>query len=158
MSILDILRKKEPLEVLHYVVLVEAPLNIVGAQLKQWYEDAWRPASRMSFKNLTNEELRAGSKFVGTFKSPWPTSWNLEVMKFNSSAFLQSNITGFFKGTETISVEERFNAIKVDYDLRYEIGNPFSQMVWSVFLEDKFVKEIRQMMEAFKTNCEKAKA
>lgn len=157
MSILDVLRKKESSEVIHHVVLVEAPMAVVGPQLMAWFDNSWKPSSKLVFKDVSSDKLQIGSKFAGRFKSLWPVKFQLQVTRLTANALISSVVSGFFTGTETISAEERSNVVKVDYTFNYEISNPISLMVWSVFLEDRFTKETRKALEALKIYCEKAR-
>ncbi|GEM_PF-5564126 len=156
MSIFDTLRKKEPFDVIHHVVLVQAPLDIVSSKLSTWFDNKWRSSSQLTFKGLSSGALQVGSNFTGHFKSFWPVNWKAEVSRFKADELLQFTISGFFEGTETVTVEERYDVIKVDYTLKYDIQNPLNQLIWSVFLEDHFVAEVHKALEELKTYCEKA--
>lgn len=157
MNIFESLRKKEPFDVIHHVVMVEVPLAVINSKLTAWFDNSWRPSSRLTYKALSSDGLRVGSKFAGNFKIFWPINWQAEVTQLNENKSLQSAVSGFFAGTEVISMEERDNGIKVDYHLTYEIQGPLNQIMWSMHLEDRFATQVRKHLEAFKVFCEKAK-
>ena len=157
MNIFDALRKKEPFEVIHHVALVEAPLDVVGAQLAVWPENAWWSFAPLGFKAITFDGMRAGARWEGSFKSFFPIRWHGEVAEFVANTRVRSVLDGFFKGTELLSAEERFNGIKVEYHLTYEIVNPVNQLLWSLFVEESFIKATQNALKAFKAQCEKAK-
>lgn len=157
MKILEAWRKKEPFEIIHHVVVVEAPLNVVISKLASWFDNDWRSSSKLIYKGLSSDGLRVGSKFSGSFKIFWPINWQAEITQFDVKGSLQSSVSGFFKGTESIVMEERFNGIKVDYNFNYEIQGPLNQILWSMHLEDRFTIQAHKSLEVFKVFCEKAK-
>jgi hypothetical protein len=159
MSILKTLKKKDHLEVIHYVVLIEAPLNVVGDQLGVWFDNTWRPsASALVFKcSEAAAAVKIGSKCTAEFKKILKVKWQLEVTGFTPNHSVESALSGFFTGTETVTIEERDNGIKVDYHMTYELQNPIYQIIWSLWMEDVFVDEVRKKMEALKAFCQKAK-
>jgi hypothetical protein len=158
MSILDVFKKKDHSEIIHYVVLIEAPLNVVGAQLSTWFINDWRPSgSPLVFKCDDNDPVRLGTKCRAEFKKLVKINWQFEVTRFSQDHFLHCALKGFFKGTETVTIEERGNGIKVDYHMVYELSNPVFQIIWSLLIEEPFVGELRKSMDALKTYCQKAK-
>jgi hypothetical protein len=158
MSILKSFRKKDHAEVIHYVVLIEAPLEIVGAQLSAWFNNAWRPSeSSLMLKCPEEEAVKAGAICRAELTKFLKVSWQMEVAKIVPDHFVISDLTGFFTGTETVTVEERDNGIKVDYRMAYEFKNPIHQIMWSLWMEDAFIHEVRKSMDALKSYCEKVK-
>jgi hypothetical protein len=157
MSIPDVFKKKDHSEIVHYVVLIEAPLTVVGAQLSSWFANDWRPPASPLVFTCDDGSAKLGTKCRAEFKKLIKISWQLEVTRFSPNHSLQSALKGFFKGTETLTIEERGNGIKVDYHMVYDLSNPLFQIIWSLWIEDPFVEELRRSMEALKTHCQKAK-
>ena len=126
--------------------------------MSAWFESSWRPQkSSIVYKNVPTGDLKKGAVIDGRFHGPIGFHWKQEVVNFEWNRVLESKFNSFFKGTETITVEERGNGIKVAYLMRYELLNPIYQILWTLLLEERFVKEMHQALEVFKENCQKEK-
>ncbi len=155
---LKVFKKKDQGDIIHYVVLIEAPLEVVGAELAHWFDNEWRASgSAIRYQCADKGALKVGSWCAAEFKKILPARWELAVAKYEANHFVQASLSGFFNGTETVTVEERDNGIKVDYRMTYEFKNPLHQIMWSLWMDEAFIKEVRNAMDALKTYCQKAK-
>jgi hypothetical protein len=157
MSILKAFAKKDHARIIHYVVVIEAPLEVVGTQLAGWFTNAWRPSDAvLKYKCAESGPVKIGSKCRGEFTKFLKAGWQLEIERLEGTHVIHAKLKGFFTGTETVTVEERDNGIKVDYRMTYELRNPIAQIMW-LWMQEPFVDEIRKSMEALKAFCQKAK-
>jgi hypothetical protein len=157
MSILSVFKRKDHSEIIHYVVLIEAPLDVVGAQLTAWFDNEWRPSDATLVYKCADGRIKTGTTCQAEFKKILKANWQLEVTRIEPKHSVTSAVTGFFNGAETVTMEERGNGIKVDYRMTYEFRNPIHQIMWSLWMEDAYVGEVRKSMEALKEFCQKGK-
>src|SRR3989344_5929037 len=113
-SIISRLRQSKTQQLNYHFVLIEVPQNIVAPEIILWGEASWWPQEcTMKFIRTTEGEVKVGTRYRQKVLLPLAPGWDAEVTKFTPGVEIERTfLNGFLEGSETISLEDRFNGTR----------------------------------------------
>ena len=143
----------------HHFVLIEATEELIAPEIILWGEASWWPQrSTMKFIRLTQGEIKIGTRYQQKVLLPLGPHWEVEVSNMIPGKLVERTfLNGIFRGKETIIIEERYDGMKVDYRMEYEILVMFNKILWSLHFQKLHDKNIKMILKALKDYVEKKK-
>jgi len=144
----------------HHFILIEAPADLIAPEVILWGEALWWPKnSSMQFIRLTPTEIQVGTKYRQKVLLPLAPMWEAEVTGLIPGKEIERTfLNGIFKGTETVTLEERYNGTKVEYAMHYEVLGILNQILWQLFfqrLHDQNIEMILKALQDYVSNKQK---
>lgn len=148
--------KSSPEEI-HLFVFSEIPVEVAAAELILWEHGAWYPKDcPVRYVRETSGELQVGTLYAQTITKPFPVKNLLEVTRFVPGRVIERTYRkGILKGIERISIEERANGTRIDYDLHYMIPNPVDRLLWQLFYRKQLEATIDKVLKTIKEALQK---
>ena len=152
------IKTKEKLN--HHFILIEAPCELVASEIISWGEALWWPKkSFMMFTRLTPGEIKLGTKYRQKVLLPLGPAWEAEITRLIPGKEIERTfLNGIFQGKETISLEQRYNGIKVDYLMRYQVVGILNKILWQLIFQkmhDRNIETILKALQEYMTNQQK---
>jgi hypothetical protein len=140
--------------VIHRFMFLEAPIEIVSAEVVAWGEASWWPKDCLwKYLRQTDGEIRVGTQYVIKINKPSATDWAAEVTQLLPSRIVERTFTkGMFKGFERVLLEEKSNGTRIDYELHFQLRGFINMLIWPFFLRGQYVKTIGKIMDALKAH------
>lgn len=143
--------KKVPVpKINRHFVFIEAPLSWVAPQLMLWGEADWWPKkSLLKITKLESEEIKVGTQYqirAKWFRGP---VWIVQVTKLVPSSLMERTfLSGMFEGFESVTIEERANGTRVDYEMRYTIKGILNKIFWRFIFNKLYDKNMKMILSA----------
>ena len=144
------------LKINQHKVWVNAPRDIVFAQVLCWGESSWWPKkSLMRFVNLSGQ-LEVGTVYRQKVGLPFAPSWESKISKIEPKSKVRRDfVSGMFKGSfEEVCVEPQDKGCLVEYNMRYQVLGKVNQVLWRLAFEKLHNKNIEMILKSLKGFCE----
>ena len=134
----------------HHFIFIEATQKIVGPQIILWGEASWWPkTSKIKLLRETPGDIQMGTTYKQRFAKLFAPRWRNEVTQLVADQEIEKTfIKGPFSGFERISTEWRLNGTRVDYTLQYKIHGFLNQILWTLFFERAYNKNIQMILNS----------
>lgn len=148
-------QKDRPFQANRHFVFVEAPIRIVGPEAEVWGEGPWWPQdSGVKVTRQTNGAVAVGTRYLHSVNKPLVKDWISEVTKHVPGRLVERTFRGgLLEGFEAVTVEERSNGTRVEYELHYRVNGLVGQILWSLIYRQKHDDNIKKILEALKQYC-----
>ena len=146
-------KAKSTEQINHHFFFVEVPVELVGPEAAVWGEGTWWPQKSLTnFERISEGELGVGTRFKIKITKPMTPPMVVEVTKFVPNRFLEFTFkSGIFKGgQEVITIGERANGTRVDYELHYRVRGILNQILWSLLSHKQYEANITLVMDALR--------
>lgn len=145
-------QKDQPFQVNRHFVFVEAPIRIVGPEAEVWGEGEWWPKdSGVKVTRQTNGALAVGTRYLHSVNKPFVKDWISEVTKYVPGKLVERTFRGgLLEGFEAVTIEERSNGTRVDYELHYRVNGLVGKLLWLLIYRRKHDENIKKILEALK--------
>lgn len=140
--------------VIHQFLFIEAPVQVVSAEVVSWGEASWWPKDCLwKYIRQTDGEIAIGTKYVIKINKPSAPDWAAEVSQLLPSRLIERMFTkGMFRGFERIILEEKSNGTRIDYELHFQVRGLLNFILWPLVLRAQYVKTIKSIMDGLKTH------
>ncbi|MCB9757765.1 MAG: hypothetical protein H6753_04985 [Candidatus Omnitrophica bacterium] len=150
----DILKNKSKVNfsVIHKFMFLEAPIEAVSAELITWGESSWWPQDCLwKYIRQTDGEIRVGTQYLIKINKPSAADWTAQVTQLLPKCLVERTFEkGLFNGFERITMEERANGTRIDYELHFKIRGLLNILMWPFLFRAQYVKTINKVMDALK--------
>ena len=138
--------------VIHQFMFLEAPVEVVSAEVTTWGEASWWPKDCLwKYTRQTDGDIRVGTQYVIKINKPSAPDWKAEVTQLLPSRLIERTFTkGMFKGFERVILEEKSNGTRIDYELHFQLRGLVNILLWPFFLKKQYVATIKKVLEALK--------
>ena len=142
-----------------HFVLIEVTADLIFPEIVLWGEAIWwPPKSSMKFTRLTPGAIQVGTKYQQKVLLPLAPKWEAQVTNLIPGRLIERIfLNGIFRGKETVIIEERYDGMKVDYLMEYEILGLFNKMMWGMHFQKLHDKNIEMILKALKEHVLKKK-
>ncbi len=139
----------------HHFVFIEAPVKIVGPEVVAWGEAVWWPKKcSMRFVKKTPGEIKVGTRYEQKVLLPFAPRWDVEVTKLAFGQTIERTfLNGIFQGAEQVTIEERLNGTRVDYEMQYTLRTVIDKILWRLLFERMHDKNIQMILTALNNFC-----
>ena len=77
--------------------------------------------------------------------------WGAEVTKLFPQRLIERTFDkGMFKGFEVVTIEERANGTRIDYELHFQIQGPLNLILWPFIFRKQYVQTIKVILNSLK--------
>jgi len=148
------LKQEESLS--HHLIFIEHPIEVVSPEVYLWGAAPWWPKkSKLTYSKLSGGDFEVGARLKRALAFPLAPVCEVEVTKFIPNSEMEWTFrTGYIKGIERIVFDERYNGVKVIYEMKYSLLDPFHQILWSLLIESVNDKAMIKVLEALKEHCD----
>ena len=132
-----------------HFVFIEEPFDKVAPELMKWEESSWWPKNAgIAVVRSPSGPIQVGTIFQYKLGA---RGWTSEVVRFSPNRLLASTFkSGLLQGAEAISIEERANGTRVEYEIRYQIKNLVDKIIWMFVGERVYSKAMKKILAAFR--------
>jgi hypothetical protein len=135
-----------------HFVFVEAPFEKVASEIMKWEEASWWPKdSGISVVRSPAGPVQMGTIFQYKLTKSILKGWTAEVTGYTPNRLLASTFkSGLLQGAEAITIEERANGTRVEYEIRYQVKGLLFKILWTLLGERPHVMAIKKILAAFR--------
>jgi len=137
---------------IHQFVFIEVPIEAVASEVILWGESAWWPNNVLwKYQRTTDSEIRVGTQYTIKINKASAQNWTAEITKLIPNRLIERTFhKSMFKGYEVVTMEERANGTRIDYELHFKIQGPLNLILWPFVLRKQYVKTITLIMNSMK--------
>ena len=138
-----------------YFTFIEQPMDVVWEAVGQFGDASWWPEEAViSFSREAQGDLKEGELLIRAMSGLLAPVSEVQITKFVPKQIIEWTFEkGYLKGTESIALDERYNGIKVIYEIRYEVRDPWRKIVWNILLKKAQDKEVARILDVLKEHC-----
>ena len=155
---LDKIFKKfsKPLKSEQFFVFIESPLKVVSLEILFWGRAMWWPAqANIEVIDYPSADLQVGSRSVIKIKAVLPAKLDTEITKIVPGHLIERTfIKGLLKGTETISIEERYNGMRLNVTLLVRPAGLIQRFFWEAFYHKKYTQAMKLILDSLRDYCQ----
>lgn len=145
-------RQKSKDTVIHQFVFIEVPIEVVSSEVILWGESSWWPQNSLwKYHRMTDGEIRVGTQYNIKINKASAQDWTAEVTQLLPQKLIERTfIKGMFKGFEIVTMEERANGTRIDYELHFKIQGPLNLILWPFVFRKQYVETITLILNSMK--------
>ena len=148
-------KSSKPPKADNFFIFIESPIKVVGPQIFLWSQANWWPEKcDLEVVDIPAGGIRPGTQSVHTIKGIFTARLESQVSQVVPERLIERTFTkGLLKGTETISVEERYNGTRLDVKLQARPRNIISYLLWPTLYRSAYMESIRLILQNIKNYC-----
>lgn len=137
-----------------HFIFMEIPFEFAAPYVLLWGEGGWWP-KECGFRLVkeTPGETRLGTRFRIQSQDKRENNALAEVTNYTPNRFMELTFQrGASQGKEIISVGERANGTRVDYEMHYIASNVLDRMFWDLRHQKKHARTVDIILNALKNH------
>ena len=143
---------------MHHFVFIEAPIDIVAGIALHWPDAPWWPQKcKLIYRVKNKTEGYLGSRIIIKVRKILGMKWLAEVTRYTPNRLVEHTFKwGMFRGSEVVSLEERYNGTRLDYVISYAIRGPLNNILWPIRFQKDHVASIKSILDGIHDQSLKA--